>query len=155
METDVEELSLAALRRITHATDVHSRALLREYQLTGPQVSILKEVARQGEAPIGALAKASYMGAPTVTGIVDRLERQELVSRVRTDADRRQVLIALTAAGKRVLARDPSPLHPGFREQLRRLPKPEQRQICHALERVATMMELAASEARQNSTPRN
>ncbi len=151
---NVEEMSLSALRRITHATDVHSRALLREYQLTGPQVSILKEVARQGEAPIGALAKASYLGAPTVTGIVDRLERQELVSRIRTDVDRRQVRIALTAAGKRLLARDPSPLHAGFREQLLKLPKTEQRHICDALDRVATMMEFAASEAQQSSTPR-
>jgi DNA-binding MarR family transcriptional regulator len=141
---NVEELSLSALRRITRATEVHSRALVREHQLTGPQLAILMEVSRQGEAPIGALAKASFIGAPTVTGIVDRLERQGLVSRVRSDADRRQVLITLTAAGKRVLARDPSPLQAGFREQLLELPKIEQRKICEALDRVASMMERAA-----------
>jgi DNA-binding MarR family transcriptional regulator len=151
---NVEETSLAALRRITRATDVYSRALVREHQLTGPQLSILTEVARHGEAPIGALAKATYLGAPTVTGIVDRLERQALVSRIRAAADRRQVLIALTAAGKRVLARDPSPLHAGFRDQLLELPKAEQRQICEALERVALMMEQAASTARQRSSSR-
>jgi DNA-binding MarR family transcriptional regulator len=151
---NVEETSLAALRRITRATEVYSRALVREHQLTGPQLSILMEVSRQGEAPIGALAKASYLGAPTVTGIVDRLERHGLVSRVRTEVDRRQVLIALTAAGKRVLARDPSPLHAGFREQLLELPKAEQRQICDALDRVASMMEQAATQARQSSSSR-
>lgn len=151
---NVEEISLAALRRITRATDVYSRALVREHQLTGPQLSILTEVARRGEVPIGALAKATFLGPPTVTGIVDRLERQGLVSRVRAETDRRQVLIALTAAGKRVLARDPSPLHAGFRAQLLELPKVEQRQICEALERVASMMEQAASEARQPTTAR-
>lgn len=149
---NVEQTSLSALRRITRATDVYSRALVREHRLTGPQLSILSEVARQGEAPIGALAKATFLGPPTVTGIVDRLERQGLVSRVRTQADRRRVLISLTTAGKRVLARDPSPLHAGFREQLLELPKAEQRQICDALERVASMMEEAATGARHSST---
>jgi DNA-binding MarR family transcriptional regulator len=144
LRVNVEAMSLAALRRITRATEVHSRALVREHQLTGPQLAILMEVSRQGGAPIGALAKASFIGAPTVTGIVDRLERQGLVSRVRNDVDRRQVLITLTAAGKRVLARDPSPLQAGFREQLLELPKVEQRKICEALERVASMMERAA-----------
>lgn len=140
---NVEESSLAAIRRIARAAEIHSRALFRDFRLTAPQLALLKQVARHGPAPIGELAKATFTGAPTVTGIVDRLERQKLVARVRTHADRRQVLVALTPAGKRALARDPSPLHEGFRARLRELPKAEQRRLCQTLERVATMMDRA------------
>jgi hypothetical protein len=37
-----------------------------------------------------------------MTGIIDRLERQGLVTRVRDEEDRRVVLIALTDAGRQV-----------------------------------------------------
>jgi DNA-binding MarR family transcriptional regulator len=140
---DIEASSLAAIRRITRATEVYSRSLLRDHRLTGPQLSVLQVVARLGKAPIGTLARETFIGAPTVTGIIDRLEGQGMVTRLRTRADRRQVLISLTAAGKRVLSANPSPLHPGFRSQLSQMPKQEQRQICEALECVASMMEQA------------
>jgi DNA-binding MarR family transcriptional regulator len=138
---DVDERSMNALRRITRALDVHSRNLLRDHQLTAPQLAMLQEVARSGQAPIGSLAKATYLGAPTATGIVDRLERQGLVARVRHDADRRQVLIAITAAGKQLLRRNPPSLSSGFQVQLRRLPKAEQQRVCDVLQQVAEMME--------------
>ena len=101
---DVKQSSVEALRRITRALDVHSRALLQKHSLTGPQLSVLKELARQGQAPIGTLAKSTYLGAPTVTGVVDRLERQGWVTRVPGKEDRRQVLISISAAGRRMLA---------------------------------------------------
>lgn len=142
---NVEQLSFEALRRIIRATDVHSRALLRQHNLTGPQLSILKEVARQGQAPIGMLAKATFSGAPTVTGVVDRLENQGLVSRVTSKHDRRQVLITITTAGKRLLRRNPSLLNKSFRDQLVRLPESDQQAICVVLQRVADMMDQDAT----------
>jgi DNA-binding MarR family transcriptional regulator len=137
----VDERSMSALRRITRALDVYSRNLLREHHLTAPQLAMLHEVARCGQAPIGLLAKATYLGAPTATGIVDRLERQGLVARVRNETDRRQVLIAITPAGKKLLQRNPPSLSSGFHDQLQRLPKEEQQRVCDVLQQVATMME--------------
>lgn len=147
MDDDAEHLVFEALRRITRSLDVHSRALLREHRLTGPQLSVLKELARRGQVPIGALAKCTFLGAPTVTGVVDRLERQGWVERGHGRDDRRQVMIALTEAGRRLLESD-RPLFPvAFCDALRRLPETERREICDALQRVATMMERSALEA--------
>lgn len=140
---DVEQRAFEALRRITRATDLHSRSLLREFELTGPQLAILKEVARHREAPIGVLAKAAYMGSPTVTGIVDRLERQGWVRRTRSLTDRRQVFVTMTEAGRALVDRDPPLLSAGFRSRLLRLPEAEQQQICDTLGRVADMTEEA------------
>ncbi len=141
---DVEQLSFEALRRIMRAVDVHSRTLLRDHQLTGPQLSVLRELARHGQAPIGTLAKSTFLGAPTVTGIVDRLERQGWVTRVASKEDRRQVLITITDQGKQLLERNPPLLLNAFRGNLARLSETEQLQICQVLQRVAGMMEQSA-----------
>ena len=142
----VDEQSISALRRITRALDVYSRTLLREHHLTAPQLALLQEVERCGQAPIGSLAKATFLGAPTATGIADRLEKQGLVARVRTESDRRQVLIAITPAGRQLLRRNPPSLSSSFHDQLRRLPRSEQQKICDVLQQVAEMMENAVGK---------
>jgi len=138
---DVKQLSFESLRRIMRAFDAHSRALLRKYELTGPQLTVLRELARQGQTPIGTLAKTTFLGAPTVTGVVDRLEQQGWVTRVHGKEDRRHVLIAVTPAGQEVLKRAPPLLHDGFCDKLLRMPQARQQQICEALQTVAEMME--------------
>lgn len=142
--TDVERLSFESLRRIMRASDVHSRALLREHHLTGPQLGVLKELARQGQAPIGTLAKNTFLGAPTVTGVVDRLERQGWVMRTPSRQDRRQVLIKITPDGERLLQSNPPLLQETFCRKLLQLPKTKQRQICQVLQQVADLMEQSA-----------
>lgn len=141
---DAKQSSVEALRRITRALDVHSRALLQKHSLTGPQLSVLKELARQGQAPIGTLAKSTYLGAPTVTGVVDRLERQGWVTRVPGKEDRRQVLISISAAGRRMLARNPPLITETFCRKLLRCPQAEQQQIGEVLQKVAGMIEQSA-----------
>ncbi len=141
---DVKQSSVEALRRITRALDVHSRALLQKHNLTGPQLGVLKELARIGQAPIGALAKSTYLGAPTVTGVVDRLERHGWVTRVPGKEDRRQVLITISAAGKRILARNPPLLMETFGRKLLRCSHAEQQQIGEVLKKVADMIEQSA-----------
>jgi DNA-binding MarR family transcriptional regulator len=147
MNVDIEQRAFEALRRISRATDRHSRFLLREYELTGPQLAVLKALAHRRQAPIGVLAKAAFMGAPTVTGIVDRLERQGLVTRVRSATDRRQVFVVLTETGHRLVERDPPLLSAGFRSRFLRLPEDEKRQICSVLQHVADMTEGPAPSA--------
>jgi len=68
--------------------------------LTGPQIHVIASLAVAGAPlPMTELAHRICASAPTMTGIVDRLERQGLVLRVRHDDDRRVVHIALTEAG--------------------------------------------------------
>jgi DNA-binding MarR family transcriptional regulator len=141
---NLEEVAVESLRRITRALDVYSRTLLREHSLTGPQLTLLREVKRRGPAPIGTLAKASFLGGPTVTGIIDRLEAHGLVARVRGTEDRRQVLIQITPQGEQLLSRDPPLLSARFRAALAEMSEEEREEICRVLRRVATMMERAA-----------
>jgi len=84
------ELVLIALRRMIRAVDLHSRHLAQCYQLTGPQLVLLKEIGRGEPLTLGELAKRSSLSNATVTGVIDRLERRGLAIRVRGPRDRRQ-----------------------------------------------------------------
>jgi DNA-binding MarR family transcriptional regulator len=68
-------------------------------------MSALSVVVLAGPLPIGELAAAEGVAPPTMTRLVDGLERDGLVRRVADPADRRGVLVRATAHGTRVLAR--------------------------------------------------
>lgn len=143
-----EDQIVAALRRIFRAVELHSRRLFEDYGLTGPQLTTLREAARCGRISISALARAIHLSQPTVTGIIARLERQELVLRERNTTDRRGVDVNVTVAGHKLLNRAPSLLQDRFTRKLMKLPEWEQTQMLSTLQRIATMMEadtLAAS----------
>jgi DNA-binding MarR family transcriptional regulator len=115
--------------------------LSRAYELTWPQLAALRELERIGTCPVGQLAAEMYIGAPTVTGIVDRLERDGLVKRFREEGDRRKVLVGLTPEGKSLLARKPSLLSDDLRSGLSQLTERRQKQMRMMLDDLAEMME--------------
>ena len=100
---ELDDAIVAALRRIVRAIDLRSRRLFDQLGLTGPQLMVLREARRMGSAPISALARKVNLSQPTVSGIVDRLERRALVRRDRSTSDRRTVAVTITPEGGRVL----------------------------------------------------
>lgn len=137
----VEDQVLAALRRITRAIDLHSRGLMQQVGLTAPQIAALQAIERLQPITAGALAKSIHLSQATVTGILTRLETRTLVSRVRSDADRRTVVVELTAQGQTVLENAPSLLQDRFRRELLKLQEWEQTQMLATLQRIAAMMD--------------
>ena len=137
----VEDQVLAALRRITRAIDLHSRGLMQQVGLTAPQIAALQAIERLQPITAGALAKSIHLSQATVTGILTRLETRTLVSRVRSDADRRTVVVELTAQGQAVLENAPSLLQDRFRRELLKLQEWEQTQMLATLQRIAAMMD--------------
>lgn len=78
---------------------------LKAYDLTVPQFTTLRALARLERAcTMTELADAAMQVPATMTGIVDRLEQRKLVQRHRDAADRRSVLVMITAAGSEMLA---------------------------------------------------
>lgn len=132
---------LVALRRIMRATDIHSRQLLRQFGVTGPQLLVLREIGTRGERSGSDLARGISVSLPTVTDITARLEDRGLVTRRRSASDRRQVVVSLTDAGRKVLDAAPPPLQESFTRQLGALEEWEQSQILTVLQRIVAMME--------------
>ncbi|WP_377273989.1 MarR family winged helix-turn-helix transcriptional regulator [Peterkaempfera sp. SMS 1(5)a] len=66
--------------------------------------STLGRLARGGPARLTALAADEGVSQPSMTQLVQRLERQGLVRRTSDPADGRVVLVAVTDAGRELLA---------------------------------------------------
>jgi DNA-binding MarR family transcriptional regulator len=143
----LEEQVIAALRRITRAIDLHSRLLLQTNGLTIPQLVALQAIQRLQPITVGALARDIHLSAATVTGILRRMEKRDLVNRTRDDLDRRSVVIELTGDGAKLVAEAPSLLQDRFNRELAKLEEWERTMILGTLQRIASMMDAEKIEA--------
>jgi len=98
------------------ATNRWNKLLADRFGLTNSGMSVLLALHGRGELTHGELALLCFVKPPTLTGIVDTLERSGLVERRRDGADRRAVRLALTLDGAVAaqslitLIRNPRPL---------------------------------------------
>lgn len=141
MASPFEDRILRSLRRITRATDIHSRHLAQEHRLTGPQLVCLRQICKDGETTPSALSRQVSLSQATVTGILDRLAARGFLTRERSETDRRRVLLQATPEGRAVAASAPSALHRRFAERLAALPRDGQAQIASVLSQIVDMME--------------
>lgn len=132
---------LVALRRVIRATDLHSKHLAKTTGLTAPQILLLQTLRDRGQVTIGELAKDMSLSQATVTTIIDRLEKRELVYRKRSERDKRKVHAYLTDRAVDTLKSAPIPLQEQFTRQFGQLQEWEQTMIISSLKRVAQMMD--------------
>jgi len=135
-----EQEIVASIRKIMRAVDLHSRRLVEAFGMTGPQLATLQEASRLGPTAPSAIARAVHLSQGTVTGILTRLEARGLITRQRSETDRRSVLVSVTSEGKRLLDLAPSLLQDRFRQELERLEEWERLLILSTLQRVASLM---------------
>lgn len=131
---------LIALRRIIRATDMYSRHLSKVAGLTAPQLLVMQSIANRGEMTMGDIADEVSLSQATITTILDRLEKRELIQRTRGSTDKRRVYASLTEAGAILLEKAPTPLQEEFIERFAELNDWEQSLILSSLQRVAAMM---------------
>lgn len=138
---------MAALRRIIRAIDLHSKALVQRYGLTGPQLVVLKELVETSPQTVSSLAAAVNLSQATVTGILDRLERKAMITRGRDSQDKRKVMVSPTSAAEHALAGAPPLLQEHFTTAFSDLADWEQTQILSSLQRIVALMEAGGVEA--------
>lgn len=140
MPSPYDESVLRSLRRIMRATNIYSRHLAMNYQLTAAQLMCLHTMERKGQCTSGELASAMEISQATVTGILDRLESRGVVTRHRDVRDKRRVLVQITEAGQGLVEAAPPPLQQQFAERLAEAPEAEQQQIDRVLRQIVEMM---------------
>jgi DNA-binding MarR family transcriptional regulator len=138
---------LIALRRVIRATDLHSKHLSKTSGLTAPQILLLQTIHNKGQVTVGELANEISLSQATVTTIIDRLEKRELVYRERSVKDKRKVHAFLTELGKITIEKAPTPLQEQFVTQFEALKSWEQMMIISSLQRVAQMMDATNIDA--------
>ncbi|MFH8404396.1 MarR family winged helix-turn-helix transcriptional regulator [Streptomyces sp. NPDC018019] len=104
LRSDLEQAALPHL--VSLAGHVVSRTWDRlassQHGLSAAGVNVLMVLTR-GEATHREIARRCWVHPSTLTGVVDNLERDGLVSRRRSEQDRRQVRLALTPAGEQAI----------------------------------------------------
>jgi len=147
MEHDLTNAALRAIRRILRAADQGGRRLAAETGLTPSQLLVLQEIERRGETTPSVIAASLQFGQATVTNLVDRLAAADLVTRRRSDRDKRQVLLAATDRGRAVLSSAPDLLQERFRDRFSALPAWEQAMVLAALERLGSILDATDIDA--------
>jgi DNA-binding MarR family transcriptional regulator len=114
-----------------------TKEVARRAELTGPQLTVLKVLEGVGDLSLSELSERIRAQNSTVTGIIDRMEREGLVVRARSTEDRRVVHIRLTEKGAKI-AREISvePMEV-FRTALGSLSPTETRDLLRILTKIA------------------
>lgn len=149
MSEPQNDLGLRLLRLMGALRARFARDLAR-HGLTFPQFLALCSLEHaEGHAlRMGDLAAATHQSAASMTGIVDRLLEGGLVERRPDPADRRSVVVALTEAGARMLARVRADRQHTMEQLLRRLSADERAQLHAILDKLMEGIEADADERR-------
>lgn len=131
---------IATIRQIIRAIDLQSKHLVKKYGLTGPQLLVLKELYKNDFQTIGAVSRNISLSQATVTSILDRLEKQQFVKRIRTAEDKRKVQIQLSAKATEILDKEPNLLQEDFVIKFNNLEEWEKMLLISSLKRIASMM---------------
>lgn len=130
------------IRRLMQAAELYSKKLDKNYGLTSAQLHTILALYENGPQPPSQLAKRVMVKSSTITGIVDRLERKGLVTRVRSLRDRRVTNIELTTEGKRLSKKAPSPINQTLVDGLKKLSNSEVQQIVLSLSKLTEMLDV-------------
>lgn len=104
-KTDLDQVFVGRLLlgRVTGVLiQAHDRALA-SIGLTAHQGSMLLNCARQEGNTPAELAALNGLYVSTITRMVDRLEKKGLLTRTRSEKDRRQVILRITPKGQAAL----------------------------------------------------
>ena len=91
------------LRYISGIIKQKGREILNAYTITPPQFVALQWLFEHGDTTIGDLSNKMYLAFSTTTDLVDRMEKNNLVMRIREEQDRRVVRIKLLQEGERII----------------------------------------------------
>ena len=99
--------SATATAEQLHAAAIHLLRALRQEDraagLSGPRLSALSVIVFAGPVSMSALAAAEQVQPPTITKLVQDLERDGLVERATDPDDKRVQRVRATAAGRTLL----------------------------------------------------
>ncbi len=128
------------LRRVFQVVNEQSKKVERETGLTGPQLWAIKVIAEGAPIKVSELARRMYLHPATVVGILDRLEGRGLVTRTRSQEDRRVVEIDLSDQAKELVARSPEVAQGLLVKGLEPLPREQLQHIADGLEQLVKIL---------------
>jgi len=81
----------------------HQNDIRKKYKISSNEMEIILHIAEQGPQRMKAVGEKFKIKFSTLTSLVDKIERLNLVKRVNSKEDRRSILITLTSKGRKLL----------------------------------------------------
>ncbi|MFX1380678.1 MAG: MarR family winged helix-turn-helix transcriptional regulator [Promethearchaeota archaeon] len=81
--------------------DLHA-TLIRKHNISLPQYCVMRNLGKFESLQLKELAITCSLSRPTITGVIDTMEKKGLVTREINSEDRRSYLILLTEKGKKL-----------------------------------------------------
>ena len=135
------------LHRTLDAVMPDYRELFARYNLTEQQWRVLRVLWSSKKVTSVELSNRTLIPAPSLVGVLDRLEKKDLVTQVRSVEDRRAVVVVAPAQGQ-ALEEEVSPQVAEIDRQLRASVTAEEwRMMEQVLEKISTGAVGAASAA--------
>jgi len=148
IKADVDPILEAILYLYTESRRM-TKELARRANLTGPQLTVIKMLEGIGDLSLSELSEKIRAQNSTVTGIIDRMEREDLVMRSRSTEDRRVVHISLTEKGRRIAKEiDVEPMEI-FRSALETLSPSETKELMKILTKIAKRVQAIVQKEEQ------
>ncbi len=91
------------LRYLCTIVKQKGREMLVEFEITPPQFQALLYLVKEEDLTIGELSKRMYLACSTITDLVDRMEKNKMVKRVRDKKDRRVVRVSVLEKGHKII----------------------------------------------------
>lgn len=96
---EIEDL----LRSVGAILRKRGRDILGNFDITNPQFDALLVLREFGELTMGELCGKMFLACSTATDLIDRMERNGLIERVRDTADRRVIRLRVLPKGNAVI----------------------------------------------------
>lgn len=99
----LEQFSRSMPMMLLHALDTvmpRFRRVFKQFGLTEQQVRVLRVLWEKDGVLVSELAGLTLIPAPSLVGIVDRLQREGYVERRRSESDRRKIHVFVLERGK-------------------------------------------------------
>jgi MarR family transcriptional regulator, organic hydroperoxide resistance regulator len=94
-----------SLRLISGIVKQKGREILNDFEITPPQFIALQWLFENNELTVGELSSKMYLAYSTTTDLIDRMEKNGLVTRVKDPNDRRVVRIRKLQKGYDIIGK--------------------------------------------------
>ncbi len=104
MELASKELkALTVILRASQAIQEVIRKGVASYKLNASEFAVLELLYQKGDQPIQTVGKEILIASSSITYVIDKLEKKQLVSRRDCPSDRRVIYASLTTKGKELM----------------------------------------------------
>lgn len=140
---------LMDLRKIIRAVNLEGKRVEKTYGVSIPQYLCLKHLNSSPNytASLSELREVLQLNPSTITGVVQRLERNGYAARLPKTEDRRKTVIVLTQKGASVVQDNPDILHKQLLDRLKNMPEGEYERLSEAFKEIIRFLDVDELDA--------